>query len=379
MNNDLKVAKTLLIEISNIGREIFFKLPNYDNMLRPVYCVYKENERSNISEHFKINAIKFESINLKDSTIYRYPNINLPREKVDSLKTNYNLSVTRDETKANYRVISKSSVTNLFEFESRDWIRLNDFLTFFNQTFYVNNKGYTLDKSYKEVVDILNLESNNCQDPFVITIRFRLDRGVKDNLLDDLDTVCSYSHTRLFNIKNYNTYLDLTQSSNFVLDSDILKFVNSNAITLTHENYYYLTNVLENSNFAYDVNMVLTTMANCNYESSFDILALLIWKYDYKLKTESDIWNSINVKTLRSYFDKYFGRSYSRLDHYSNILDLLFKDGKLTEFAFKIVSEDLLEYMQKNIGFEDSIFEFQITDIKLKENIKASIVPSLLP
>ena len=58
MNNDLKVAKTLFIEISNIGREIFFKLPNYDNMLRPVYCVYKENERSNISEHFKINTIK---------------------------------------------------------------------------------------------------------------------------------------------------------------------------------------------------------------------------------------------------------------------------------------------------------------------------------
>jgi hypothetical protein len=35
--------------------------------------------------------------------------------------------------------------------------------------------------------------------------------------------------------------------------------------------------------------------------------------------------------------------------------------------------------MQKNIGFEHSIFEFQITDIKLKENVKASIVPSLLP
>jgi hypothetical protein len=229
------------------------------------------------------------------------------------------------------------------------------------------------------VVDILNLESNNCQDPFVITIKFRLDRSVKDNLLDDLNTICSYSDTRLFNIKNYNTYLDLTQISNFVLDSDILKFVNSKAITLTHENYYYFTNVLENSNSNHDVNMVLTTMANCNYESSFDILALLIWKYDYKLKTESDIWNSINVKTLRSYFEKYFNRLYSRLDNYSKLLDLLFKDGKLTEFAFKIVSEDLLEYMQKNIGFEHSIFEFQITDIKLKENVKASIVPSLLP
>lgn len=376
MNNDLKVAKTLLVEISNVGKKLFFKLPNYDSN-KTLYCIYKENERYDISRHFEINTMKFESINLKDSTIYRYPNINLPREKVDTLKTSYNLSVTRDETKANYRVISKSSINNLFEFESRDWIRLNDFLTFFNKTFH-NNIGYTLDESYKEIVDVLTLESNNFQDPFAITFRFRLDRGVKDSILDDLNIICSYTETRLYNIKDYNTYLSLTESSNFVLDSDILKFVNLNAITLTHENYYYFTNVLENSKSVHDVNMVLTNMANCNYESSFDILALLIWKYDYKLKTESDIWNSINVKTLRSYFDKYFGRSYSRLDNYSNLLDLLSKDSKLTEFAFKIVSEDLLEYMQKSIGFQDSIFEFQITDIKLKENIKASIVPSLL-
>jgi hypothetical protein len=59
---------------------------------------------------------------------------------------------------------------------------------------------------------------------------------------------------------------------------------------------------------------------------------------------------------------------------FSNFLQALSEDKKLTEFAFKITSEKVLRFMQKSVGFDESVFEFTIENVKLKSNIKNELI-----
>ena len=45
-------------------------------------------------------VIKIKGSTIKDKTFYRYPNLSLPRNKVDLLKEKYNISVTRNKAAA---------------------------------------------------------------------------------------------------------------------------------------------------------------------------------------------------------------------------------------------------------------------------------------
>ena len=57
------------------------------------------------------------SINLQDKTIYRYPKLNLPRQKVDLLKDKFNVKITRNSDVADIHVISHQFIESLLTFE----------------------------------------------------------------------------------------------------------------------------------------------------------------------------------------------------------------------------------------------------------------------
>ena len=63
----------------------------------------------------QLNVVSLDSSMIQDASFYRYPKLTLPRTKVDILKEKFNISITRAEDKADYKIISDSeSRPNLY-------------------------------------------------------------------------------------------------------------------------------------------------------------------------------------------------------------------------------------------------------------------------
>ena len=70
----------------------------------------RDTQKDELKSNFLVQTI--DATDLQDATIYRFPKLDLPRQKVDVLKEKYNLSVTRNQDKADYSIISyKNKIT----------------------------------------------------------------------------------------------------------------------------------------------------------------------------------------------------------------------------------------------------------------------------
>ena len=93
---------------------------NHD--LQGVECLYIDPDSKNHNKflQYDVSIISDKALNItgadiQDKLLYRYPNLTLPRSKVDLLKDKYNVKVIRDRTKADYKIISKKYI-NLYNF-----------------------------------------------------------------------------------------------------------------------------------------------------------------------------------------------------------------------------------------------------------------------
>ncbi len=73
------------------------------------------NSLERFSHETGITFHKLDSNSLKGKTLYRYPKLNLSRDKVGSIKQDYGISITRDYKKADYRVISQKFINSKVE------------------------------------------------------------------------------------------------------------------------------------------------------------------------------------------------------------------------------------------------------------------------
>ncbi len=83
---------------------------------------------------FRVNTVDLKSVNLTDKKIFRYPKLLLPRNKVDNLKTKYNLSVTRSPENADYKIISLEYITSLLNRKWNDTVILSKFKEYYEST-----------------------------------------------------------------------------------------------------------------------------------------------------------------------------------------------------------------------------------------------------
>lgn len=374
MNNKIKISKFYTININDLHGKLSLNIINETNPYNYIIL----NEGDSLNEALDVKALDITKSDIKNAVIYRTSDIKLPRDKVELLKKDYNLSITRDFNKAKYIIISPDAISKLFTPIHCNYTMLTEFK---KNSGALKKSNYSFDETFDQVINFLNAESQNSQ--FDIGLSFKLHLGPNrnepiSNLLDLKRS--NYYNANIFKLSDYDGYMNLINCNKLVLDSTIMKFANDSSITLTEDNYNYFNNILENNNVSTeDINMILTLLANCNYEKSFDIVAALLWSYSDHFKLNSDIWNSINVKTLRAHFDKYTKiNGYPDLNKFSNFLKYLSEDKKLTEFAFKITSEKVLNYMQKYVGFNESVFEFTIENIKLKSNIKNKLINKIL-
>ena len=71
-----------------------------------------------------------EEINIQDKKLYRWPNLDLPRQKVDLLKDKFNCKVTRIADRADVEIISMNGMRKLMETQWSASINYSQFYKF---------------------------------------------------------------------------------------------------------------------------------------------------------------------------------------------------------------------------------------------------------
>tara|TARA_R110000772_G_scaffold160585_3_gene271727 strand:+ start:772 stop:1806 length:1035 start_codon:yes stop_codon:yes gene_type:complete len=272
-------------------------------------------------------TIKLDNINIKDKSFYRYEKLSLPRVKVDKLKEDHNISITRNKNNADFRVVSIQSLEQNNNFSS------------------YHNRFYRVGELKKQI----NLQLPNQH----------LDALSILEKLDDNDYVYFYHYSTMPNLDidpetippdgviiNDDTWNEISAKDNLILDQDLVTLCNSNAPIIDKEQYFNMVKMIQSKD---DQNIILVNeiLANCNIQKSFEYVALIYYFYHNNLRYSSN-WNNINVKSLRvrmKAFDSGRSDSKSRGWYYKFFLQQLNKENKVTKFAFKVVQR----YIHNNV------------------------------
>lgn len=327
-------------------------------------------------ENLNIPDIKpGKTFSIKDKTLYRFPNLNLPRQKVDLLKEKENIKVVRDPNKADIHVISYKFLRNLFDFR---WESAISFVDFFN----IIKLGVEEGLFSQECTDDLKLMIKDAdKDSYVALKRnyyYNDSPHVKqwndkfNNIIDKYKN--DYNKVIVIEGKNKKVYEDfLSSNAEIVYDTDILDIIDSELAVLEDDQYDNIIAMIKSSdrdNRTLGVEM----LANCNIEKSFNIVSDLYW-WHYDFIKDTNNWNSVNVKSLRNRMKGYEGgHNTSNIYSFNAYLNQLAKDGKLTRFAVDKTREKLLNTLMGNIvGPAAGVFKVDLENLYIADELENMI------
>ena len=326
-----------------------------------------------------IPSVSSDAVNLQDKLIYRYPQLDLPREKVDLLKERFNCRVIRDEKKADVSIVSMKFMDNLFH---REWGCSKDMQT-----------TYKFFKYLKEDLNILS-------DSALIVLRDFMNAAPKDAMVNIKYSKTWETHLvtdKLYNqIENYlnsdvygstngrdwllaptkfRAYNDLiTSTTQIVLDTEICNIIDEDLAVLGNEKYNEVKEMVTSSDMD-NRSLALEMLANCNIEKSFDIVSgIYYWHYDWLKATTN--WNTVNVKAFRKRMKAYEGNHGIQSIHpFNQYLNTLAEDRKLTKFAVDHTRTKLYNTFLNNVvGSESDVFKVDLSSIYINEELTNKII-----
>ena len=199
-----------------------------------------------------IEAMGFNNLNLKsnntlsvqDKTLFRYPKLDLPRQKVDLLKEKYNCKVIRDPDKADIHIVYLKFIESLITKEWKSSITFNNtfkILKFIKESGFLSPTGLVKVKSiiatipHDAMVSVrLNYLSHvNYNSTSKLSI-------VRDKISDFIDSNKFNPHSRDFilesiNSKNFN--LLLHAKAQIVIDTEICEIIDQDLAVLDISQY----------------------------------------------------------------------------------------------------------------------------------------------
>ena len=332
-----------------------------------------------------LDSIAIEESDLKGKSIYRYPKLTLPRAKVDYLKDKLNVSVVRDKDKADFKVVSESTISSQLQASYYGYHQINDLRNLLKS--YIESDLLTpvcKEKLLNFYKHLLKEQENGTN----ILIKFSKSHSwdYQNSERECTNFIKTYSQIiqrkkevnyNIFTIKNKDILEDILNSKNLILDSDLCTIANKDSVTIDEETFYNIKS-MSASGDKENVSLALEMMANCNIQDSFDKIALLMFYHDYDYKNCKN-WNTVNVKSLRKIFNAYInlscdswnGRTYG----YQQVIRLLIRDNSFTEFAYKQVAKSVFDNCIVGVlgcNRDNSPFQIDISAIKLNPNFKIS-------
>ena len=341
----------------------------------------RESQKKQLVNNFSIQDI--DSNDLQDATIYRFPKLDLPRQKVDVLKEKYNLSVTRNQDKADYSVISYKYLDSTLDQQYQGTLLSKEELKSVFQDFKKSNRF--MEATWQNIVEWFNILENDSRIAITCGYSYNQSSSNKDILVNSLSP---YKDTNSLKWKNINrktpwyvkaeewsTLEPLLNSTTLVLDSHLNKFTTEDSHVLTEDDYYQCLKMIE-ADDAENCTLALELMSNCNIEKSIPYLALLFYYNNDNLRYAKN-WNTVNVKSLRtrmkSFADGLYGGQNAH--GFESFIKKLDQEEALTEFAFKeTVTRMFSNVISGNAGFgKNSIFDLDTSAFKLKPEWKEKL------
>ena len=312
---------------------------------------------------------------LKDKTLYRYPKLNLPRQKVDLLKEKENIKVTRKADTADIHVISHKFLASLFNYRWEKAISFKDFYSILKEG--IDNNLLT-DECISEMRDFI---SNADKDSYVAVDRHYSysSQPHHQKFRDEWDKTVSkfkneYSRCIVLeqkDVNNYNTFINT--NAKIVFDTDILNAIDSDLAVIDNDQYETIEAMITSSDRD-NRSLAVEMLANSNVEKSFDVLSgLYWWHYDWIKDTNN--WNTVNVKALRSRMKSYEGgHNTSSIYPFNAYIKTLAKDNKLTRFVINKTREKLMNTVLNQIcGEGNDVFKVNLENLYIADEIENMI------
>ena len=321
-----------------------------------------------------------EDYDLTDKKMYRYSNLNLPRQKVELLKDKYNLKVIRDADKADIQVVSLKFFNKIAD---SSWNSSYTKPQFYEICKELTKRNLLSDDAKKGIGALLqNSHSTSVFDIGAIknweaneTVESKVCHEVIHSMKSELQNK-EYSKTYVIkSSKDVDTYNKLISNSLIVLDRDINKRCCEELAILTEEDYPQLIKMIT-SNDIENRTLALETMANCNIEESFDIVSLIFY-YEFEWCKATKNWNTVNVKSFKNRFSDMnsYGSQTAGL-HHSTLIRWLYDENYLTRFAVDNIKERIHTKVLKaaGINIDNTVFKVALEAIKMADKYEESII-----
>ena len=319
-----------------------------------------------------------ENLSLQDKKIYRFPKLDLPRQKVDLLKEKYNCKVIRDPSKADVSVVSYKLFNTIFD---REWNSSITYKQAFDILVYMKEKSILSDLAVVKLQNFLQMAPANSMVTFNIRKHWNQSDVAKSLILNDLDHwIATSGNTGLGNSdwvlkkENYKIFEDLRNNTSLmVYDSQICNIIDAELAVIENTEYDNIKNMITSADME-NRSLTIEMLANCNIEKSFDVVSgLYYWHYDWFKNTTN--WNSVNVKTMRNRLKEYEGNHCtSNIWSYNRYLSKLADDGKLSRFAVDKTRKYILEkLMGKMVGPESEVFKIDLENLYIADELNSKI------
>ena len=324
-------------------------------------------------------------IDVQDKKLYRWPHLDLPRQKVDLLKEKYNCKVIRDVNKADIEIVSVNGMRKLME---TNWHSSLNYQGFYNFLAFLKEADIMTEDSLgkaRELLEGIPKES-----------RIRIDKGYSHNrthysshtpdpdvekthkLIDGyLDKHQSNGGREILitepdKIETFN-HLMSTQST-LVFDVDISNIIDVDLAIIENTELDNINRMITSSDRD-NRSLALEMLANCNVNKSFDVVSnIYYWNYDWLKDTNN--WNTVNVKALRAKMKEFEGGgSRANVYAYNNYIKNLINFDKLTQFAIDDTREKMYKSLIEPLAGpgDEQVFNINLEDLQLKESLLEEI------
>tara|TARA_B100001758_G_C18416982_1_gene620995 strand:+ start:16894 stop:18147 length:1254 start_codon:yes stop_codon:yes gene_type:complete len=341
----------------------------------------RDTQKDELKSNFLVQTI--DATDLQDATIYRFPKLDLPRQKVDVLKEKYNLSVTRNQDKADYSIISYKYLDSTLDRQYNGIVLSKEELKGVLQKMKQDDKF--VEEAWIKVVQWFKLLEDDCRITVTNDYSYNQNSPAKDLLKSLLNDYSSHDSPKWNDInrktpwyvkaEDWSKLETILNSATLVLDTDLNKFTTEDSHVFTEADYHQCLKMIE-ADDRENCTLALELMANCNIEKSIPYLALLFYYNNDSLRYAKN-WNTVNVKSLRTRMSSFVDGLYgSQNAHgFESFIKKLDQEGALTEFAFKeTVTRMFSNVISGNAGFgKNSIFDLDTSAFKLKPEWKEKL------
>jgi len=303
---------------------------------------------------------------MEDQSFYRTSGITLPQNKVALLKSKYNVSIKRNLDKADYMITSNKYWNSLFHKTWDDYYSFEDTKLFLSKRKDVY-EDYSIIENFFDSIE----EDNEDLSSVFISLTLKADYYTRQSLSDDIRSLSGSSKMNAicpYYLKDKDSAYSIYNYGKIVSDEYMLSRCNEDSIIISPEDLKNISVMIKSDDLD-NAALALEMMANCNIEKSYDKIALIFAFYPDYMKRLNN-WNSVNVKSMRIVFKNIPEVSFHYTYGFESLLKNLHRNNALTKFAEKVIIKKLYDTTLSRVGLtrENSIFDFNISDLKLKKD-----------